>query len=250
MDFLMDEESVVQYARQAIQQPEDSWFGNDNLWLTHGMSGFTVHRDSPIIERSNFEVMVEFLTEEFGDQDVDGDWWVNHANHWAVGWADQIMVRILIDPDLDNPFVYSNITNIFKSCMECINNVQDYVIMDEYHYNNLVEKELLQEINDVRPSWANENFDASAIASLAYENEVEINENEDSWMIGEQFVEVATFVLGMFDNDSLKYGDIDTDLQSIMDAKTFGYWDTTAISQTLLSEFFDWLSKDQLRMEI
>jgi len=250
MDFLMDEESVVQYARQAIQQPEDSWFGNDSLWYSHGMSGFTVHRDSHLVERSNFNVMVELLTEQFGHQNVDGDWWVNYSTHWAVGWAEQIMVRILIDPDRNDPFTYSNITDIFKCCMEYVNNVQDYAIIDDIHYENLVHDELVKEIESFMPQWANDSFNPGDIATLAYDNEVEIDDGSDGWMIGQPFVEVATFVLGMFDSDSLKYGDIDTDLQAVMDAKTFGYWDATSISQTLLSEFFDWLAKDQLRLEI
>jgi len=43
---MTDENTVVDLAKQALTQPEDSWFGNDNLWVTHGMSGFSVHRDS------------------------------------------------------------------------------------------------------------------------------------------------------------------------------------------------------------
>jgi len=134
--------------------------------------------------------------------------------------------------------------------MEYVNNVQDYVIIDDIHYHNLVDNELINEIESFMPQWANDSFNARDIATLAYDNEVQIEELTPAWMIGEHFVDVATFVLGMFDNDSLNYGDIDTDLQAVMDANSFGYWDTTSISQTLLSEFFDWLSKDQIRLEI
>jgi hypothetical protein len=234
--FLIDESSVIDLAKQAIEQPEDSWFGNDNLWHTHGMSGFSCHRDSGLIERSNFDVMVEILSEEFGEQDVDGDWWVNHASHWAVGWVNQIMVRIIIDPNLDDPFIYTNITDIFKFCMEHINNIHDYAILDDQHYHDLVDREFVNEISFHMPNWASNSFDASSIARFAYENDVLVNESDDGcWMISPFFVEVATFILGMYDDNSLE--EMNRDLQVAVEAKSFGYDDSTCVAQTLFAEF-------------
>jgi hypothetical protein len=224
---------IADYAKLAITQPEDAWFGNDQLWYSHGMSGWNQHRDSEILERANFQFVTEELAEKFGDPDPDGLWWINHATHWAVGWVDQIMVRILEDPEL--PIEESNLTEIFKFCIELLEDQKIYTILDDSHYELLKEQALIDEVNQNFPRWANTSFDPDRIISLAYDYDLEIPDGYDRWMISPTFVDAATFVCGMFDDDETD--DATTAVEHVLSLSNPNDYDTIG-AQQLIQDFF------------
>jgi len=226
--------NITELAEQSLTQPSDTWFGNDLLWYTHGMSGINVHRDSNVAERSNFKVMTDLLTDHFGSADTDGDWWINHSTHWAVGWLDQIMVRVINDPDAADKFSEENISDIFILCMDFIEDLCNSVVIDETDYWNLFHDEMVSEVNFLCPKWASVDFDAEKIISLAYNENVEMVDDE-SWIIGDKFIIIAAFTLGMFDVDDLD--DMIDDIQYVIDSNDYGMWDTTAIAKNLFSDF-------------
>ena len=189
--------NYVELAEQALTQPPDSYFSNDNLWYSHGMSGINVHRDSNVIDRANFIAVMQILTEDFGKEDVDGDWFVIHCSHWAVGWVDQIMVRILKNPD-DGIFE-DNITDIFKICMDIVHHYDIYPILDENIYDELLTEDQLSEINNWNPVWI-ENFDAAKVHQFFRDNEIwPYGDGQDSWFWGPELISAACYMLGMFD---------------------------------------------------
>lgn len=232
---MTDEDTVVDLAKQALTQPEDSWFGNDNLWVTHGMSGFSVHRDSELVEQANFLTATQLLESKFCEENVDGVWWINNANHWAVGWVKQIMVRVVIDPDSD--LSYENITDIFKFSMDTIAQIQDYGLLDESTYVELKEEELIKEVDGNAPAWSNNTFDCFEIINMAYCWDLEMTDDRYSWMISPAFVEAAAFALGMFDVEDVD--DVENNIESIICTDTSNNYDDVAIAKTLISEMFE-----------
>jgi hypothetical protein len=190
--------SIEIKAEAALQHPPDSWFGNDNLWYSHGMSGWNRHRDSDIRDRSNFDVVLGILTEKYGEADPDGLWWVNHASHWAVGWVDQIMVRILIDPESDDKFDEDNITPIFKECMELLEEVTlNYSVLDDMHYSDLEYEETLK---NIRYECGCDEEEAHAIFSWLFENDIYA---EEEWFPLD-VIKQAIFYLGLWDEEDVE----------------------------------------------
>ena len=105
---LPDDETVMRAASEALTQPADSWFGNDDLFVTWGLTiGRT--RDSDLREVSNYERVSEDMRRVFP---ADTDF--VHSSHWAYGWADQLQVRVL-EPWAD-PYAFTarDVTRAFR----------------------------------------------------------------------------------------------------------------------------------------
>ncbi len=96
---------------------QDSWLRDTSKsdWLIL----YTQHRDSDILTRSNWEVLVEDLGE--GCETMS-------ASHWAVGWVEYL----LINPD-DSEAVRR------AEDWECV--LADYPVCDDEHYSNMETKE-------------------------------------------------------------------------------------------------------------
>jgi hypothetical protein len=135
----------TEIAEKALTQPSDSYFGNDNLWTTHGMSGFSKNRDSGCLEIANFKTVIHILENEFGPQDTNGLWWINYSTHWAVGWVDQIMVKIIINQEnrIDD---INNITDIFKRCLEIHDELEVDPVLDEQIYSEILDEVTINNI--------------------------------------------------------------------------------------------------------
>jgi len=82
----------------------------------------TKSRDSGLLEQSNFEKAREQLAEEH-EEDVD----VERASHWAVGWVDHLMVRVLDRKGKATPAA--------KTFLEIKHALDDYPVLDEEVYS-------------------------------------------------------------------------------------------------------------------
>ena len=105
---LPDDDYVMEAAREALTHPPDSSFSDDDLFVTWGLT-IGMHRDSDLVDVSNFERVTEDMRRVF-----PADVYVTHAGHWAVGWADQLTVRVL-EPWAD-PYDYTarDVTRAFR----------------------------------------------------------------------------------------------------------------------------------------
>jgi len=206
----------AEIAEKALTQPPDSYFGNDNLWIAHGMSGFHQTRDSDCVEKANFRTVLEILEDEFGPQDTDGLWWGNQATHWAVGWVDQIMVKILIDADGKINDI-NNITPIFKRCVELHDELESYPVLDDQIYSELIDEVTVRNVELELPVWTNSS--AEEIVSML--NEMEIyprpDENGESTMFMEMEIYIAAFMIGNHETDSVWFDSMVNDIESILD---------------------------------
>lgn len=139
--------SIEEAATESLKRPDyyfTSIFEDENPhW---GRAGISQHRDSDVLERSNYQVILKDLEERFEDDVTEIG-----ASHWAVGWVDFIMVRVLIDPDGD--VVEDNITDAFKACMEWHDRLADYPVADEFHLSEL---EWDEKMEDWKNEWPNE----------------------------------------------------------------------------------------------
>lgn len=206
----------TEIADKALTQPPDSYFGNDNLWITHGMSGFHQTRDSDCVEIANFRTVLAILEEEFGPENVDGLWWTNHSTHWAVGWVDQIMVKIIIDPDNAVNDI-DNITAIFKRCVELHDELESYPILDDMTYSEVLDDETIRNIKFYIPVWTNNS--PEDISTML--NEMEIlprpDDNGESTVFAEDEIHIAAFMIGNHETDSVWFDDMVKDLERILD---------------------------------
>lgn len=236
---------IVEMAKLSLKQPSDSWFGNDLLWNTHGMSGWNQHRDSSLIERANFNFVVDQLAENFGSEDTDGLWWINHASHWAVGWVDQIMVKVVNDPE--QSIDEDNLTDIFSFCMELIDSSMDYVVLSDAYYESLKEQELISEVQGNFPGWADPGLDPVDVINYAYSYDLYISDGEDQWMISPPFVEAVTFVTGSFDPEDLD--EVTVAIESIIDIDSVTYYDEhISAAQDLIENFFKLLDDNKPKL--
>lgn len=223
-------------AEQALTQPQETWFSNDNLWHTHGMSGINVHRDSGILDKANFIAAKDILAHDYGDEDSDSDWYIVHATHWAVGWVDQIMVRILIDPDAG--ISEDNLTPIFIKCMDLVMGMQEYALIDEHVYEELLCEEQLREINNWYPRWIDvTKFDAEKICQFFTDNDFyPYGDGDESWFWGPEFIASACFMLGMYDDVDVV--EVVNEIESFLDMNSNSY--ETKAMQELVVEFINY----------
>lgn len=132
-------------AEMSLEKPSDfGWWGNDDMFHTWGWAGIDMHRDSSILDQSNFAVITQDLIEKFPD-----DFKIVGVGHWAVGHADRLTVRVLIDEN--NGFDESNITDAFKAAIEWLNELDDYPIANEEHYSEMEYLESIEFIMQYLP---------------------------------------------------------------------------------------------------
>lgn len=98
------------------------------------LAGFGVHRDSGVLDESNYAVALHTLADAAGVTPADlGRPWaddasnsdpvaVAHFRHWAVGWVDELMVRA------DRPDLLAVADGLLAR-------LGDYPILDEWDYS-------------------------------------------------------------------------------------------------------------------
>lgn len=115
------------YELRLSQRPEN-YFGLINEWMDEGFSGaiFSIHRDSNILDQSNWAVVNEVL-ERWIIRSDDGAVRVAGSNHWAVGWVDTIHIKIRNHR--------GKFTKPFRVAVGLLERMQDYPLLDEEDYS-------------------------------------------------------------------------------------------------------------------
>ena len=122
-------------AAEAIKLPSDfGYYGNVDLGVTWGFSGFGTHRDDDALGKANFQTFNEFMQEKYPD-----DVTVMGATHWAVGWSEQVLVRVYDDE--------GNITPAFEETLEFHHSLADYPCLDDTLMSKIEHEELIEYLN-------------------------------------------------------------------------------------------------------
>lgn len=151
-------------AAKALEKPSDfGWWGREEMFDSWGWAGIDKHRDSTILELSNFEIIYQDLKSKFPD-DVDQV----RIGHWAVGHCDRTIIRVLIDPE--NGPVDSNITQAFWEAMDWHNHLLDYPIASDEHYDQMTYDASITFISDHMPSMIGYSVSRKDASEAIYEH--------------------------------------------------------------------------------
>lgn len=137
----MDDDTLVKLAEQSLTRPSDfGYYGNYPLFESWGITPIGQHRDSDALDRSNYRRILADMTKSHPDEDMGETVleWISdfRSSHWAVGWSEQIIVRVLYDADED--ITPSNITSAFREIMEIADYLStDYPVYDDSDYSEL-----------------------------------------------------------------------------------------------------------------
>lgn len=107
---------------------------SEREWTATGMGPVGQHRDSDALDRSNFTVIYQDLSERFGDS-VD----IARFGHWACGWVEEIIFDIGND-----------------DCEQAVAawraKLDDYPVADEAHWSELEWDEMSDYLGDEVPA--------------------------------------------------------------------------------------------------
>ena len=115
-------------AAEALRRPEHFAYYGDLDESDGWGRAFGVHRDSDVLEISNWETISADLAERFPD-----DWTSESSSHWAVGWVEEGRVRVLRDPDAD--IAEENLTEAFLAVLDWKERLDEYPVADEEDFS-------------------------------------------------------------------------------------------------------------------
>jgi hypothetical protein len=194
---MIDDDTLVRMAEAALTRPPDfAYYGGYPLFESWGMTPVAQHRDSDALDRSNYRRILEDMIKLNNDLvEFVADF---RSGDWAFGWREEIIVRVLYDPDED--VTPDNITGAFAKVMEiAVYLSEQYPVYDESDYSEVESQE------------RDEAFD-SAWETLKYR----WDEEDDGPVPSDDEKEFALQVLS--EGDTEAYGDSDV-LREIMDDK-------------------------------
>lgn len=127
----------------ALKKPDDfGYWGDKEMFVTWGFSGHDRTGMAKILEEANFKSISEKLMTQYPD-----DFRIEHYRHWACGYVDRLVCRILIHKD--KGFVEENITEAFAKAIEYHIELEDYPIFDEDLYYEMEAKEIFECITNL-----------------------------------------------------------------------------------------------------
>lgn len=129
----------MNHTKIAIETASGSTWDLDRFAQNHGWEGvgiiFTHHRDSDPFNKSNWDVIIQRMHEKFGVSpsvnsmvDLGPDIETAYFTHWAVGWMEHLCFNTARE-------------DIAAEVSEIHQQLQEYPILDETHYNENYEKE-------------------------------------------------------------------------------------------------------------
>ncbi len=105
----MSNSDILDAARESLERPADFiYYGSFHEEDGWGRA-FAQHRDSDVLDRSNWQVISTDLLTRFPD-----DVHIESANHWAVGWIETLRIRVTTQPSL---ITVDSITECFHAVL-------------------------------------------------------------------------------------------------------------------------------------
>lgn len=125
----LTEERLRAYAQEALRRPEDFGYNGElPLFQTWGLAPFTTHRDADDLQHSNFECIERDLVAAF-----PGDVNVERFRHFAVGWIDHLLVKVVDEQ--------GGITPAFRRVMEIQARLLQQPVYDQEDYQSRLDYE-------------------------------------------------------------------------------------------------------------
>lgn len=120
----MNIDTIEDFAKAALTEPDSFYTSAEYAYTTHGR-WLSRHRDSDVLGVSNWVTIQNDMVDRFPD-DVE----VMGSSHWAVGWCDELFVRVRDDE--------GNFTPAFEAYYEWYEKLASYPVADE---DDLCERE-------------------------------------------------------------------------------------------------------------
>lgn len=178
---------LEQAARECLTRPGAfAYFGDLPLFVSYGFT-FAVHRDSDVLERSNWETISQDLLERFPE-----DCEIVPTSHCLVGWMDHLAVRILLDADAG--ITAENIAPAFRAVCEWIDALENYPVANEDHFCALEYEDALETLENCYSLNA---ADAERVYSYLLDGGIFGGSGED---LREQYVNEAMDALGLLED--------------------------------------------------
>lgn len=155
--------TLEQALTEALEPPDSYWGPITDLVQQGWAQVYGRHRDSDLLNISNFESMLEHYNENY---EVNDDFRVEGSSHWLVGWSDCLMVRALqcdcedwedadisFDP-LPEPAgwycascdKYAEVRQIFKDALDFQERMDEYPVLDEEDWSRREHEEFMEYI--------------------------------------------------------------------------------------------------------
>lgn len=203
------EDEIEKTALMALEKPEDfGWWGRDDMFVTWGWSGISQNNSSNIVDRSNYQVIKNDLTDRYPD-----DFQEIGLGHWAVGHVDTLIVKILKDENKEVQI--DNITSAFIETVKWLDHIRENVVADEMHLDQMAYEEGFEIIKDLLPDCVliKESVDQTVSAIIEHIHQTDLGYID--------FIGIAMGEVACNENDIItaayELGFIDPDYQSDWD---------------------------------
>ena len=125
---LLPEEHVIDMAKRSLEKPEDfGYWGDADMFNTWGWAGIDYHRDSGILDHANYQAFHRDIVPDYIDHFES-----ERMNHWAVGWVERTLVKVLHNEQ--DGIIFDNITEAFCETVAVLDNLQEYPVLDDELY--------------------------------------------------------------------------------------------------------------------
>lgn len=180
-DYQAEAEEVV---KETANLKDFSYRGEVDLGRTWAIT-FSKHRDSELLQQSNFDTVKADLEKRF-PRDVRDE----RFDHWAVGWIDHLLVRML---DRNG-----KVTKAGKAVIEWKNRKEDYPVLDDEDYSR---RELEATFDNIKNTGALDEETAHKVYDWLSENDQGAVENRDDQggSPSEEQIETALKALGLME---------------------------------------------------
>jgi hypothetical protein len=158
-DYQKEAEQAV---KEAAQLTDFSYHGDKDLGRTWAIT-FSKSRDSGLLEQSNYDSVKGDLEKRF-PKDVSDE----RFSHFAVGWLDQLLVRML---DRNG-----KVTKAGIAALEWKDRLEDYPAADEEDYSR---RELEATIDNIKFEGGLDETTAQAVYDWFFENDQMAIESSD-----------------------------------------------------------------------
>ena len=139
------EEYLVDIATQSLARPDDfGYYGDTDMFNTWGWAGIDYSRDSGVMDLSNYRAFHRDVVSSYED-----DFSSERFNHWAVGWIERTVVRVLHN-DVDG-IVYDNITEAFCETIVVLDSLKEYPVLDDELYSEIECEENITFVDNFAP---------------------------------------------------------------------------------------------------
>ncbi len=201
--------NIVKAAKEALTHPADYGTLDSRLFEYWGFTGHTQTRDSDLRTEWNYKTIGEMVDEgSFDGYEkmytwTDEDWDIEHFSHWACGYGEQFICRILkdsADPDDSYEWTEDDITDIFKFFMEIHDDLEQYPILNEDGYSEYQYEKSEEIMKDVLPP-SIDSDGAAEILGYAMELGEYDYDYDDYYFISNEIAYEAAYMLGYQDTD-------------------------------------------------